>query len=235
MSHLKSHKTTGGDFLLFFHTPQKCADQNWGVFSKTHFKLDSHMPSFLSSSVLPCCFNAKHLLIDSLLCIWNTPLFSISFQKSTSAKEAFSEVTELSHSPSRPLIKKSNHFLIPQASPPWYLPHHNPWFSAIKIRHSLGWWGVSSLCGAFWIDWCTKWLWDDMLHFSFRKRKKGIRSPLTKKNSKDSSEALKKEENSSMIYQLSAITTTHSLSSIQKEHTHAPRVGTRVRCQGLPW
>ena len=148
------------------------------------------------------------------------PLFSVSFQKNTSSKEAFPEVTELSHSPSKPLIKKSNHFLIPQASPPWYLPHHNPWFSVIKIRHSPGWWGVSSLHGAFWIDWCTKRLWDDMLYFSFRKRKRGIRSPLTKKNSKDSSEALKKEENSVMIYQLSAITTTHFLSITQKEHTH---------------
>lgn len=34
MSYVKTHKTTGGDSLHLFHTPQ-CADKNLGVFNKT--------------------------------------------------------------------------------------------------------------------------------------------------------------------------------------------------------
>lgn len=46
---------------IFFHTPQNCADKNWGVFSKTYIKADLHVPSLLSSSlILQCCFNVKN-------------------------------------------------------------------------------------------------------------------------------------------------------------------------------
>lgn len=74
MSYLKSHKTTGGDFLHFFHTPQKYANKNWGVFSKTHFKPDLHIPSLLSSSVLLGCFNMPNLVTYSLVCPKHLPL-----------------------------------------------------------------------------------------------------------------------------------------------------------------
>lgn len=73
----------------------------------------------------------------------------------------------------------------------------------------------------FGIDGCTKRLWDDMLYFSSGRGKKGIRSPLTKKNSKDSSEALKKEENS--FNDLSVKCHHHNSFLVyytEKEHTH---------------
>lgn len=80
----------------FFHTPQKYADKNWGVFSKTHFKPDLHIPSLLSSAVLLGCFNMQDLGTYSLVCPKHPFVSSSSFQRSTSAKEAaFPEVPEL--------------------------------------------------------------------------------------------------------------------------------------------
>lgn len=98
----------------------------------------------------------------------------------------------------------------------------------LKIRHSPWWWGVSNLLGAFWTD-CG------MIYYTSPpgRGKKGSDLHPQRKYGNYSSEALKKEENSSMIFQLSVIATTHSLSMTQNEHTHAPRVGTIVRCQGL--
>lgn len=227
MSYLKSHKTTEGDFLHFsFHTLQKCADKNWSVFSETHFKPDLHIPSLLSSSVLSCCSNTKNLLTDSFVCLKH-PLASMPFQKSASSKEAFPEVTESSPSPSWALIKeKSNHFPVTHASRPLVSSISQP--VVLKIRHSPWWWGVSKLLGAFWTD-CG------MIYYTSPpgRGKKGSDLHPQRKYGNYSSEALKKEENSSMIFQLSVIATTHSLSMTQNEHTHAPRVGTIVRCQGL--
>lgn len=175
MSHLKSHKNHWRWLPFFFHTPQKCADQNWGVFSKTHFKPDSHMPSSFSSSILPCCFNTKHLLIDSPIVYLKHPLFSVSLpRRALHLRKLFLKWQNSPILPPNLSYKKSNHFLIPQASPPWYLPHHNPWFSVLRLDiHQDG--GEEQFVRSILNRWMYKTTVDDYVIFLFSGRGKGIR------------------------------------------------------------
>lgn len=142
MSHLKSHKTTGGDFLHFFLTLLGNVQTRIEVFSvklissQTHTRVPSFLPQFCQAA------STQNISSLTLYSVSETPPLLYFLPEEHFIQESFSWSDrtlpfslQTSRKEVQPLPNSSGFTtLVSSTSQSVVLS---------KIRHSRGWWGVS--------------------------------------------------------------------------------------------